>query len=84
MSSARGQAMAKARWDRDRQRRNAIAAAGPALAPNRIVRRIVVIDGETTVREAVIWEWDSAAEARRKVKAVLASPTPIDRPRPRP
>lgn len=39
--------------------------------PNRIVRRIVVIDNETTVREAVIWFWDSDREARRKLRAVL-------------
>ena len=39
--------------------------------PNRIVRRIIVIDGEKDAREAVIFEWDSEREGRRKIRAVL-------------
>ena len=37
----------------------------------RIVRRIVVIDRERTVREAVIYAGDSLREARRKQRAIL-------------
>jgi len=29
------------------------------------------IDGETSLREVVIWSFDSAREARRKTRAVL-------------
>ena len=63
--------MARARWDMDRQRRDRLAALSPEQYPDEIVRRIVVIDDEREVRECVIRSWDSAREARRKVRSVL-------------
>ena len=63
--------MAKARWDKDRERRDELAALTAEQFPSKIVRRIVVIDNETTVRECVIWSFDSIREARRKLRRVL-------------
>lgn len=67
----RGRAMAHERWRRDRLRRAQLAALAPEQAPNHIVRRIIVIDGERDVRETVLWSWDSARECRRKLRDVL-------------
>ena len=64
--------MANARWQRDRERRTALAKVMAEQYPNQILRRIVVIDRERTVREAVIFAWDSAREAARKIRRVLA------------
>lgn len=44
-----------------------------AWLKRRIKMRIYVIDHETTVREAVIWNFDSTRSARRKLRAVLAA-----------
>jgi hypothetical protein len=60
--------MAAARWAKDRERRDRLALLTAEQYPNRIVRRIIVVDREKDVREAVIWDWDSAREARRKVR----------------
>ena len=70
--SERGRRMANARWQRDRERRTALAKVMAEQYPNQILRRIVVIDRERTVREAVIFAWDSAREAARKIRRVLA------------
>lgn len=64
--------MALARWEADRRRREAAAKLTPERCQNRIVRRIVVVFDEQRVKEAVIWDWDSNREARRKVKEVLS------------
>lgn len=72
-ASERGQRMAKRRWELDRQRRDRLAAACPLARVDQIVRRIIVIDREHTVREAVIYAFDSFREARRKARKVLAS-----------
>ena len=72
--SAKARRMAAARWDQDRARRDEIArleAADPLRAPGRIVRRIIVITAETTVKEAVIRDTDTVAGARRKLRDVL-------------
>lgn len=74
-ASERGRAMARERWRRDRERRAMLAALQPEQAPNHIVRRIVVIDGEREVRECVLWSWDSLRECRRKLRAVLGPPS---------
>jgi hypothetical protein len=71
-ASERGKRMAQARWKRDRERRAALALVTAEQYPSRIVRRIVVIDGELAVREAVIFAWDSRREAARKTRRVLA------------
>ena len=67
--------MAQARWRADRERRQRLAALTAEQFPGHIVRRIVVIDGETNVREAVVWSFDSTREARRKTRAVLGPAT---------
>lgn len=71
-ASERGRRMAAARWAKDRARRAKLAAVSAEQYPTRIVRRIIVVDRERYAREAVIFTWDSAREARRKVRAVLA------------
>lgn len=73
-ASARGRRMAAARWARDRERRARLAALTAEQYPSRIIRRIVVIDHERTAREAVIWSFDSARSARRKLRDILAAP----------
>ena len=64
--------MASARWAKDRERRNQLAALSAELCMDRIVRRIVVIDHERDVREVVIRAWDSEREWRRKERKILA------------
>jgi hypothetical protein len=70
-ASERARAKARRRWELDRQRRERLAATDPIFAGLQIVRRIVVIDHERTVREAVIYAGDSLREARRKQRAIL-------------
>lgn len=62
---------AKRRWQLDRERRAALAAQDPAFSGRHILRRIVVIDHERIVREAVIYSTDSARSARRKLNNAL-------------
>jgi len=71
---SRGRAMAKRRWSLDRQRRIHQAELALRCTPDQILRRIVVIDQERIVREAVIWSWDSYRSARRKLREVLTHP----------
>jgi hypothetical protein len=73
-ASERGRIMAKRRWELERERRNRLGVLSPEQCPNAIVRRIVVIDNETTVREVVIWSFDSFRSAKRKERSVLCSP----------
>ena len=72
----RARKMAAARWAADRTRRAAAAKLDPTHVGLEIVRRIVVIDHERTVREAVIYATDSSRAVRRKLRAVLAPPRP--------
>ena len=67
----RGRKMAAARWRIERMRRDQLAALSPEYYPGRILRRIVVIEEERTVREVILRESDSDREARRKIKWVL-------------
>lgn len=69
-ASARGKRMAAERWQRDRERRDKLAALNPLQYPGLIVRRIIVIEHEITVREAIFYDIDSDREARRKFKEV--------------
>jgi hypothetical protein len=62
--SERGRRMANRRWDLYRERRNRLAQVTAEMYPNKIVRRIIVIDREQNYREAVIFKWDSDREAR--------------------
>ena len=70
-ASERGKRMATARWARDRERRTVQAQLTAEQYPNRIVRRVIVIDREKEAREVVIFQWDSEREARRKIRKVL-------------
>ena len=70
-SSERGRQMANARWAKDRIERDRLAKLTAEQCPARIVRRIVVIDNEKTVREATFWNWESRRSWRRKELAVL-------------
>jgi hypothetical protein len=69
-ASEHGRRMARRRWEIDRARRDKLAALTAEQCPSRIVRRIVVIEEERTVREAVIFSFDSARSARRKLRAL--------------
>lgn len=70
-ASERGRRMANTRWRNERARQDAIAATDPMRVTGKIVRRIIVIDNEETAREAVIYDFDSMRNARRKLNAVL-------------
>ena len=72
-ASERGRNAAKVRWQRDGERRSALARVTAEQYPNRIVRRVIVINDERIAREAVIFEWDSEREAGRKVRKILES-----------
>lgn len=54
-----------------RARREAIAAMDPIKFEGRIVRRIIVIENENTVKEAVIYDFDSYRWAKRKLWEAL-------------
>ena len=72
--------MANRRWQLDRERRDKEALLFAESYPNKIIRRIVVIDNETTVREVVIWAWDSWRESKRKIKLALTPPASLKLP----
>lgn len=76
-SSERGRRMAERRWRLDRERRERLASLTAEQYPSRIIRRIVVIDEERTVREAVIWSFDSDRSARRKLRDVMKPKLPV-------
>ena len=61
--------MAQARWTKDRARREVLAEIDPVRLGG-IVRRIVVIEREVVAREVVIFDFDSRASARRKLRSV--------------
>lgn len=70
----RGRRMAKRRWQLDHERRDKLAALTAEQYPAQILRRIIVIEQERTVKEAVIWSFDSARSARRKIQSILYGP----------
>lgn len=73
-ASERGRRMAEKRWQNEDRRREQLAGMDPVKFPGAIMRRIVVIEREQVVREAVIYEFDSAREVRRKLRRVLTAP----------
>lgn len=75
--SEHGRRMSERRWQLDRERRERLALLTAEQYPSRIIRRIVVIDDERTVREAVIWSFDSTRSARRKLRDVLKQKLPV-------
>lgn len=70
-ASERGKVAAARRWELDRRRRADLAAKDPIRVSAGIVRRIVVIDEERSVREAVIYDFDSVRSARRKLRVII-------------
>ena len=73
-ASERGKRLAGIRWARERERHLKLAALTADEFPSKIILRVVVIRNETTVQEAVIRDWDSDRETRRKLRAVLTAP----------
>jgi murein L,D-transpeptidase YafK len=71
--SERGRQMADRRWELQRQRQKTQAELTAEQCQNAIVRRIIVIDRETRVREATFFAFDSDAMARRKLREILAA-----------
>lgn len=63
--------MANVRWARDRARRTQLATLTAEQYPSKIVRRIVVIDHESTVREATFWSFESRRSWQRKERFLL-------------
>lgn len=63
--------MARIRWGLDRARRERLAALPAEAFSNLIVRRIIVIDREREVREAIIRSWDSRSDSAQKLRNVL-------------
>jgi hypothetical protein len=63
---------ANRRWELDRQRRRVLDALDPIQVGGRIVRRVVVIDDESRVRERSFYEFDRACDWNRKIREVLA------------
>jgi hypothetical protein len=51
--------------------RDALIAENMRINPPKIVRRIYVIENEQTVKEAVIFDFDSYRNANRKLKGIL-------------
>lgn len=69
----RGQRMARARWAKDRQQRDALAAmaqVNPLAVPDRIVQRVIVINDGVTAHEIIRWASTSQREWSRLKKSV--------------
>lgn len=69
-----GRQKANARWKKDRERRDKMAALTAEKYQSRIARRIIVIDDESRVKEVVIWNFESAHSVRRKERQALSGP----------
>lgn len=68
----RGRRMAAARWKKDRAMRDALAAEesrDPFGRTGRIIRRVVIIDAESTVREIVRRDYHTERDWRRMKRA---------------
>lgn len=63
--------MAARRWQLDREHREKLAALTAEQYPNKIVRRVIVIDDERDVRETVIWSFMSHRERYRLERKAL-------------
>ena len=75
-ASERGTRLANIRWDRDRRMREAVAASELAKLDWTVVKRIVVIERETTVREIVFFACDRYADRVRKLREARALAVP--------
>jgi len=67
--------MAARRWELDAHRRDTLADMDPIRFTGRVVRRVVVIDSEMTVREVSIYDFDSKRAAAAKLRTVLSITT---------
>lgn len=65
---------ANTRWDRDREQRAALAAIDPVRFE--VVRRLVIIDRETTAREITFYAHDRYADRKRKLRETGALALP--------
>jgi hypothetical protein len=65
---------ANVRWQRDRERREVLAAVDPVRF--NVVKRIVVIDQETTAREIVFFDHDRYSDRKRKLRETGALAIP--------
>lgn len=63
---------ANRRWALDRERRTKLDETDPIQVGGKIVRRIVVIDNESTVRERVFYEFDRTCDLKRKLRECLS------------
>lgn len=70
-ASEHGKKMAAERWRLDKEHRDKLSLLNPIQYPGKILRRIIVIDNEVNVKEAIMYDTDSMREARRKLKQVL-------------
>lgn len=59
---------AKIRWQRDRERRNRLDTLDPIQVGGKVVRRIVVIENESKVKERCFYEFDRGSDYERKLK----------------
>jgi len=71
-ASLNARTRAKRRWALDRERRARLDALDPIQVGGNIVRRVVVIDKESRVRERVFYEFDRPCDRKRKLREVLA------------
>jgi len=69
-ASVKARERANARWTKDRAMRDRLAAMEPSRFLGRIVRRVIVIDNETTAREIVLYDFDNYTDRKRKMKTV--------------
>ena len=71
-----GKRLANIRWDRDRAMRARMAAMDPVKFAGHVVKRIIVIEEETTAREICFFDFDTYTDRRRKLRAVHALEIP--------
>jgi hypothetical protein len=76
-ASLKARFRAQKRWAKDREHREWLNTIDPIRFGGRIVRRIVVIDNESTVRERTFFQFDRACDWKRKLREILGkTPTP--------
>lgn len=72
--SEHGRKAARARWDRERERRAKMDAIDPVRVGGKIVERLIRIVGEKHVIERVFYEFDLPRDWKRKRREVMATP----------
>ena len=69
--SEQGRRAARARWDREALRLTKLDELDPVRVGGKIVRRVIVIDGETRIKERTFYQFDRPCDWRRKLREVL-------------